>query len=567
MASYSNLTSLEGLQVGDIVTYTANTVVDTKGYKFKAELYGGGTNSYGTGGFTTAIVDTSQFPEKTISIINYLNSWSLSYGSFSDYATCLYYRFLVAGAGGAGRSAARTGDGGGESGTAGTRYSTAYSYPGEGGTQTSGGAGGKGYTGTASGTTNNGSDGTFGYGGAKCTGSSYATYSYNGGAGWYGGGGTGGYSSTTYPTGSGGGSGFVIGTTTTTYPSGYMGDDSSLIETISSAISEGASNTAGGIQSTTVSDTSIRTVLTITEVASSVLYEEDVSAAEDGSIMLTLEASENEGEYIAKIEGTGELRYGRLFNNLPSDFGSLIIVDCTISEGITKIDINNFVNVNIWSCNLPSTLTTIEEGAFSGTTLGSITIPSNVSYIGDGVWYGSPTNLELAEDNPYFYIDNDFLMEKSTLRAVCTIQGTEESKDEIIWPANGIKIIESNCIRFPFTNDITVPETVEEIKHYGLFCSSRVVYLNKNIKILRGNSLDGTGDRTVYIPFYESDFRSKVELEEAWDTNIIVIYTITVENKFQYYSDTNFQNSNTYYYDGTKFIKVEPKLYQNGIFK
>ena len=32
MATYNNLASLEGLQVGDVIQYTTNTTIDFKGY-------------------------------------------------------------------------------------------------------------------------------------------------------------------------------------------------------------------------------------------------------------------------------------------------------------------------------------------------------------------------------------------------------------------------------------------------------------------------------------------------------------------------------------------------------
>ena len=43
MATYNNLTSLEGLQVGDVINYTTNTTIDFKGYTVSVKLSGNGT--------------------------------------------------------------------------------------------------------------------------------------------------------------------------------------------------------------------------------------------------------------------------------------------------------------------------------------------------------------------------------------------------------------------------------------------------------------------------------------------------------------------------------------------
>ena len=251
MATYYNLTSLEGLEVGDVVKYNKITTVETKGYKIKADLYGYGSVYSKTyiskGGYTSAVVDTSNIPTVTMMFSKgttpYHSSVSLCYGSFEDYASCLYYRFLVAGANGYGASdysydIQYRGKGGGSTGGNGKRTdnsSDSASYGGKGGTQTSGGSGGKGY-----GYGKAGKSGTFGYGGAG--GFSHPQYRSGGagGDGWYGGGGGGESSSqSTYYNTGGGGSGFVIGISTTTYPDGYMGNNSSLISKLESAIIEG----------------------------------------------------------------------------------------------------------------------------------------------------------------------------------------------------------------------------------------------------------------------------------------------------------------------------------------
>ena len=224
MAEYTNLTSLEGLQVGDTVKYTSDTPIDFSGYSVKVVL-DGGYNSEGRqayGGETSFNIDTSKLRESFL----FTTSWGVSLlyrvSSTSDSNYTPYYRIAVAGRAGSLSTgdAKNTGTGGGLTGGKGGSGPLSFYTSGGGGTQTSGGAAGNG-----------GNVGRFGYGGSGSAGT--------GGAGWYGGGGA-------KYAGGGGGSGFIIGVSTTTYPSGYLGDDTALQSLIASTISEGTLVNGGG---------------------------------------------------------------------------------------------------------------------------------------------------------------------------------------------------------------------------------------------------------------------------------------------------------------------------------
>lgn len=274
MAEYTNLTSLQGLQTGDKVTYNTTTAIDFKGYKVKVEIYGLSTiisgDEYSKGGYVSFVINSSILPNKILSFNNSdseLNFVNVSTSRFTPQKRCdliygntsdLYYRISVAGnAGYYGYKASNKyyggGAGGGITGAVGTKTGDKISYP-YGGSQTSGGRAGQ--------SNNNqlADSGAFGKGGAGHRYSSYA-YGGDGGYGWYGGGGA--SSSEAYGTsGGGGGSGFIIGVSTTTYPSGYLGNNSTLQSTIASAISEG-SLVQGGSSSTTP-----KMILTIIETES-----------------------------------------------------------------------------------------------------------------------------------------------------------------------------------------------------------------------------------------------------------------------------------------------------------
>ena len=87
MATYNNLTSLEGLQVGDVITYDTNTTIDFKGYTVSVKLSG---NS--RGGLATADINTSLFPS-TVLTYSTDAGHCLCYGNTLD----VYTRIMVAG--------------------------------------------------------------------------------------------------------------------------------------------------------------------------------------------------------------------------------------------------------------------------------------------------------------------------------------------------------------------------------------------------------------------------------------------------------------------------------------
>lgn len=116
MATYNNLASLEGLQVGDVITYDTTTAIDFKGYKVKVELYGKSLGSEWSssrqGGYTVFNIDTSILSAKILSFNNDDSRNDLIYGNNND----LYYRIAVAGNAGTQAQAQYGGSGGGLTG-------------------------------------------------------------------------------------------------------------------------------------------------------------------------------------------------------------------------------------------------------------------------------------------------------------------------------------------------------------------------------------------------------------------------------------------------------------------
>ena len=260
MSTYTNLSSLSGLQVGDVVQYSTDTVIDFAGYKVSIELYSyirSGSAGNSAGGKTSFDLDSSLISAPTF-IYSSSGGYSLCYGSTYN----AYKRIAVAGD--AGESVGSVGgEGGGLTGGKGksvtkTQIVAATANGGSGGSQSRGGSYGspEGFNSSYEGTS-----GKFGSGGSAH--SSYSEYAGDGGNGWYGGGaGAAGYSgwNGTFGAGGGGGSGFVIGQTTSVYPSGYMEDDTTLISQLESAVSNGVL-TQGGASSNP--DTTYRMYITI----------------------------------------------------------------------------------------------------------------------------------------------------------------------------------------------------------------------------------------------------------------------------------------------------------------
>ena len=89
MATYNNLTSLEGLQVGDVINYTTNTTIDFKGYTVTVKL--------NSSGLAKADINTKLFPN-TILTYSTDAGHCLCYGDTLD----VYKRIMVAGDAGSG---------------------------------------------------------------------------------------------------------------------------------------------------------------------------------------------------------------------------------------------------------------------------------------------------------------------------------------------------------------------------------------------------------------------------------------------------------------------------------
>ena len=91
MATYNDLTSLEGLQVGDVITYDTNTTIDFKGYTVTVKL--------NSSGLAKADINTNLFPS-TVLTYSTNAGHCLCYGNTLD----VYTRIMVAGDGGSGGS-------------------------------------------------------------------------------------------------------------------------------------------------------------------------------------------------------------------------------------------------------------------------------------------------------------------------------------------------------------------------------------------------------------------------------------------------------------------------------
>ena len=115
MATYNDLTSLEGLQVGDVVQYTTDKTIDFKGYTVTVKL--------NSSGLAKADINTSLFPS-TVLTYSPKAGHCLCYGDTFD----VYTRIMVAGDAGDRVGGGLVGGGGSAGGTQTSCGNISYIY-------------------------------------------------------------------------------------------------------------------------------------------------------------------------------------------------------------------------------------------------------------------------------------------------------------------------------------------------------------------------------------------------------------------------------------------------------
>lgn len=161
-----------------------------------------------------------------------------------------------------------------------------------------------------------------------------------------------------------------------------------------------------------------------------------------------------------------------------------------IEEGIKSISSNAFYNKEISNISLPNSLEKLDNYSLATIHSTTISLGQNVSYIDPLFIYGSDvTNLVIASENPYYFVENDILYKKDS---------TEEGKKELVLPIEPIGKITTFEIPYGVSrigNDafqsqrnmtsIKIPETVTEIKNSFNYCSSltKIEIPNSVIKI------------------------------------------------------------------------------------
>ena len=147
--------------------------------------------------------------------------------------------------------------------------------------------------------------------------------------------------------------------------------------------------------------------------------------------------------------------------------------EITIEEGIKNIGANSFSDRNMTKINLPDSLETIEKFiAQRSMKLISLKLGKNVNRISPMFIYSSNiSNIEIAEENPNYTIENNILYNKDKTKLLLVINPLRDlTKFEI---PKGVKIIGD----FAFHNqnkliDVKIPESVEEIGNSFNYCLS-----------------------------------------------------------------------------------------------
>lgn len=227
--------------------------------------------------------------------------------------------------------------------------------------------------------------------------------------------------------------------------------------------------------------------------------------------------------------------------------------EVTLPKSLEYLFSYNFIRCeNLTELTLPEGLKGLGDLEFDESGIHSLHLPASVEEVSATTFLRAPlTSLTVSEDNPYYWMDGDFLMQRKdqdtilcyALRAEGTVEvpkGTTIIADgafqgqpdlqEVIFP-EGLRSIEYNAF-----SDCRGLETVqwnddlEEIGDSAFRCSSSLkeAILPESLKTLEYGAFENSGVETVRLPagltaisgvcFYGCQQLKTVELTDGVDT-------------------------------------------------
>lgn len=138
------------------------------------------------------------------------------------------------------------------------------------------------------------------------------------------------------------------------------------------------------------------------------------------------------------------------------------ISDIRISNGLTRIGDNAFLQASVTNVTIPDTVTSIGDNAFWNCNTIQTTIPASVQDLGVTAFFGT-FNVNVAEDSPYFVSEGNgkviYNKDKTVLWQV-----SQDYSDEFVIPDTVTKI--NDFAMYGCENvkgNLTIPDSVTEI--------------------------------------------------------------------------------------------------------
>ena len=227
--------------------------------------------------------------------------------------------------------------------------------------------------------------------------------------------------------------------------------------------------------------------------------------------------------------------------------------EVTLPKSIQYLSDGNFSNCrSLTELTLPEGLIGISGWEFNGSGIQSLHLPASVADVNADVFYGMQlSSLTVSEDNPYYWMDGDFLMQKKNQDTILCYalqaEGTVELPENTTIIGKGVFVDRKNLreiilqeqlktIEMMAFSGCTALETVkwnaalEEIGAQAFFtCRSlKEAILPESLRTLGRSAFESSGVETVSLPegltaisdacFYGCEKLKNVELPETLET-------------------------------------------------
>lgn len=226
-------------------------------------------------------------------------------------------------------------------------------------------------------------------------------------------------------------------------------------------------------------------------------------------------------DHVLTVTGSGAL-LDRLISS-GEDFSSEDVYSIVIETGCTEIGTGVFFGfLNVSSITLPNGLVKMSNEVFNSRELTSVTIPSTVSEITGNPFTSCEKLVSIANESPYFTVENGVLFSKDKTRLVCcpaSISGNYSIPDSVTeigaYAFDGCKNLVSVNIPYSvvfiedyaFSNcdglaSIAIPGSIKTIGTGAYFCCDNLetLTLHKGTEEIEDSAFRWCGLESVIVP-------------------------------------------------------------------